>query len=136
MSQSQAAQAQMTVSDMRIDQNARLAQIIGTRILGRRTAPFPPFPIPHRVPHGFLPKILVLTPTILVRQTYNDDHICENNAHLAARPCKRTKRKPRALVCALRYRAHVRISAASRRLTARALLQRASGQAQATRSRL
>ena len=26
---------------------------VSTRILGRRTAPFPPFLIPHRVPHGF-----------------------------------------------------------------------------------
>ena len=27
-----------------------------TRILGRRTAPFPPFLIPSRVPHGFAPR--------------------------------------------------------------------------------
>ena len=27
-----------------------------TRILGRRTAPFPPFLIPDRVPHGFTPR--------------------------------------------------------------------------------
>ena len=30
-----------------------------TRILGRRTAPFPPFLFPNRVPHGFIPKILL-----------------------------------------------------------------------------
>ena len=35
--------------------------IISTRILGRRTAPFPPFLIPSRIPHGFHPRILVLT---------------------------------------------------------------------------
>ena len=39
---------------------------VSTRILGRRTATFPPFLIPSRVPHGFTqdpstdPKILVL----------------------------------------------------------------------------
>ena len=27
-----------------------------TRISGRRTAPFPPFLIPHRVPHGLYPR--------------------------------------------------------------------------------
>ena len=31
------------------------------RILGRRAASFSPFLIPHRVPRGFTPKILVLT---------------------------------------------------------------------------
>ena len=35
---------------------------VSTRILGRRTARFSPFLIPYRVPHGFNPKILVLTP--------------------------------------------------------------------------
>ena len=30
--------------------------IINTRILGRRTAPFPPSRIPNRVPHGFTPR--------------------------------------------------------------------------------
>ena len=29
---------------------------VSTRTLGRRTAPFPPFLIPHRVPHGFNPR--------------------------------------------------------------------------------
>ena len=29
---------------------------VSTRILGRRTAPFPPFLIPCRVPHGFTPR--------------------------------------------------------------------------------
>ena len=29
---------------------------VSTRILGRRTAPFPPFLIPYRVPHGFTPR--------------------------------------------------------------------------------
>ena len=29
---------------------------VSTRILGRRTAPFPPFRIPYRVPHGFYPR--------------------------------------------------------------------------------
>ena len=28
---------------------------VSTRILGRRTAPFPPFLIPHRVPRGCTP---------------------------------------------------------------------------------
>ena len=32
------------------------APIISTRILGRRTVPFPPFLIPNRVPHGFTPR--------------------------------------------------------------------------------
>ena len=27
-----------------------------TRVLGRRTAPFAPFLIPYRVPHGFTPR--------------------------------------------------------------------------------
>ena len=36
------------------------ACIIITRISGMRTAPFPRFLIPHRVPHGVYPKILVL----------------------------------------------------------------------------
>ena len=31
----------------------RCALIMSTRILGRRTAPFTPFLIPNRVPHGF-----------------------------------------------------------------------------------
>ena len=30
--------------------------IVSTRILGRRTAPFVPFLIPYRVPHGFTPR--------------------------------------------------------------------------------
>ena len=34
--------------------------MISTRILGRRTAPFPPFLIPHRAPAWCYPKILVL----------------------------------------------------------------------------
>ena len=29
---------------------------VSTRILGRRTAPFPPFLIPYRVPHGVTPR--------------------------------------------------------------------------------
>ena len=29
---------------------------VSTRILGRRTAPFPPFLISYRVPHGFTPR--------------------------------------------------------------------------------
>ena len=29
---------------------------VSTRILGRRTAPFPPLRIPYRVPHGFTPR--------------------------------------------------------------------------------
>ena len=29
---------------------------VSTRILGRRTAPFSPFLIPHRVPHGLTPR--------------------------------------------------------------------------------
>ena len=29
------------------------AEAVSTRILGSCTAPFPPFLIPHRVPHGF-----------------------------------------------------------------------------------
>ena len=29
---------------------------VSTRILGRRTAPLPPFLIPHRVPRGFTPR--------------------------------------------------------------------------------
>ena len=29
---------------------------VSTRILGRRTAPLPPFRIPNRVPHGFTPR--------------------------------------------------------------------------------
>ena len=29
---------------------------ISTRILGRRTAPFPGFLVPQRVPHGFTPR--------------------------------------------------------------------------------
>ena len=29
---------------------------VSTRILGRRTAPFPPFLVPYRVPHGFTPR--------------------------------------------------------------------------------
>ena len=39
--------------------SSRLGRItleLSTRILGRRTAPFSPFPIPHRVPRGFLPQ--------------------------------------------------------------------------------
>ena len=34
--------------------------MVGTRILGGSTAPFPPFLNPNRVPHGSCPKILVL----------------------------------------------------------------------------
>ena len=34
--------------------------LLSTRILGRRTAPFPPFLISNRAPRGFHPKILVL----------------------------------------------------------------------------
>ena len=30
--------------------------VVSTRILGRRTAPFPLFLIPYRVPHGFTPR--------------------------------------------------------------------------------
>ena len=30
--------------------------IISAGILGRRTAPFPTFLVPHRVPHGFTPR--------------------------------------------------------------------------------
>ena len=33
-----------------------MALQVSTRILGRRTAPFPPFLIHHRVPHGFTPR--------------------------------------------------------------------------------
>ena len=29
---------------------------VSTRILGRRTAPFPPFRFSYRVPHGFTPR--------------------------------------------------------------------------------
>ena len=29
---------------------------VSTRILGRRTAPYPPFLIPYRVPRGFTPR--------------------------------------------------------------------------------
>ena len=32
------------------------APTISTRILGRRTAPYPPFLISNRVPHGFTPR--------------------------------------------------------------------------------
>ena len=32
---------------------ARSSPLASTRILGRRTAPFPPFLIPNHVPHGF-----------------------------------------------------------------------------------
>ena len=32
---------------------ARSSPLASTRILGRRTAPFPPFRIPHRAPRGF-----------------------------------------------------------------------------------
>ena len=39
----------------------RPAGVRSTRIVGRRTAPFPPFLISNRVPYGFYPKILVLT---------------------------------------------------------------------------
>ena len=35
---------------------------VSTRILGRRTAPLPPFRITHLIPHCFPLKILVLTP--------------------------------------------------------------------------
>ena len=37
---------------------------VSTRILGSYARPFPPFLIPHRVPRGFYPKILVLTQNI------------------------------------------------------------------------
>ena len=40
---------------------ARSSPLASTRILGRRTAPFPPFLIPNRVPRGVYPNILVLT---------------------------------------------------------------------------
>ena len=36
--------------------DARWSTPVSTRILGRRTAPFPPVLIPHRVPHGFTPR--------------------------------------------------------------------------------
>ena len=35
------------------DANMTEPSVRSTRILGRRTAPFPPFLIPSRVPHGF-----------------------------------------------------------------------------------
>ena len=34
----------------------RIRTQVSTRILGGRTAPFPPLLIPHRVPHGFTPR--------------------------------------------------------------------------------
>ena len=40
-------------ADMEADDNHGM---VSTGILGRRMAPFPPFLIPHRVPHGFTPR--------------------------------------------------------------------------------
>ena len=37
------------------DEQIHLSQV-STRILGRRTAPFLPFLIPNRAPHGFTPR--------------------------------------------------------------------------------
>ena len=63
----QLAQTQAQLAEAQAEGAAvaeRLAQV-SSRILGRRTVPFPPFLIPYRVPHGFTqdpstdPKILV-----------------------------------------------------------------------------
>ena len=41
-----------------------LLQAVSTRILGRRTAPFPPFLIPNRVPHGFTQDMRRMSPEL------------------------------------------------------------------------
>ena len=38
------------------DETQQWEEQVSTRVLGRCTAPFPPFLIPNRVPHGFTPR--------------------------------------------------------------------------------
>ena len=66
-----------------------------TRILGRRTAPFSPFVIKfsYRVPHGFYPKILVLTLTaqaVLWAVTHMGDAAREQVRFSSVRPEEHT----------------------------------------------
>ena len=44
------------LASLRVDTSIGGALSVSTRILGRRTAPVPPFLVPHRAPHGFTPR--------------------------------------------------------------------------------